>query len=87
MLTNVMAMATTWVMALAMTLRVTKWAMGRATRAIVINNVGTVAVILASAVVAAVFIAAATTTIAQFCYPQRSHCSNCCHHPPLRHSN
>jgi hypothetical protein len=89
MLTNAMAMAmaTTWVIALATTLRVTKWAMARATRAIVTNAVGTVAVVLASAVVAAVFIAAAATTIAQCRRPQRSHCSGCHHHPPLRHSN
>jgi hypothetical protein len=87
MLTNAMAMATTWVMALATTLWVAKWAMVRATRAIVINAIGTVAVVLASAVVAAIFIAAATTTISQCRRPQLSHCSGCHHHPPLQHSN
>ncbi len=61
--------------------------MVRATRVIVINAIATVAVILASAVVEAVFIAAAATTITQCCRPQRSHCSGCCHHPPLGHSN
>ncbi len=74
-------------MALAKTLRVTKWAMARATRAIVTNAVAAAAVILASAVAAAVFIAAAATTIAQRRRPQRSHCSGCRHHPPLRHGN
>jgi hypothetical protein len=87
MLTNAMAMATTWVMALATTLRVTKWAMARVTRAIVTNAVGTVAVVLASTVVAAIFIAAAITTIAQCHRPQLSHCSGCRHHPPLQHTN
>jgi hypothetical protein len=74
-------------MALAKTLRVTKWAMARATRAIVINAVAAVAVVLAPPVAAAVFIAAAATTIAQRRRPQRSHCSVCCHQPPLQHSN
>jgi hypothetical protein len=42
-----MAMVTTQAMALATTLRVTKWAMARATRAIVTNTVATVTVVLA----------------------------------------
>ncbi len=54
---------------------------------IITNAVAAIAIILASAVTAAIFIAAATTTIAQRHRPQRSHCSGCCHHPPLRHSN
>jgi hypothetical protein len=74
-------------MALAKTLRVTKWAMARATRAIVTNAVDAVAFILAFAAVAAVFIAAAATTILQCRCPQHSHCSGCCHHPSLQHSN
>jgi hypothetical protein len=53
------------------------------TRAIVTNAIGTVTVVLASAVMAVVFIAAATNTIAQCRCPQRSHCSGCHHHPPL----
>jgi hypothetical protein len=99
MLTNAMATATTWAMALAMTLQVTKWAMAwvtgggvgkdamgdkwamaRATRVIVTNAA---AAILASAVMSAIFIAAAAITIAQCHHPQHSHCSGCCHHPPL----
>jgi hypothetical protein len=87
MLKNAMATATTWAIALATTLWVTKWAMVRATRAIITNAVAAVAVILASAVAAAIFITAAATTIAQRCCPQRSHCSGCHHHPPLWHSN
>ncbi len=74
-------------MASATTLRVVKWVMERATRAIVTNAIATIAVVLASAVAAAVFIAAAATTIAKRCRPQRSHCSGCCHHPSLQHSN
>jgi hypothetical protein len=65
-------------MASAKMLRVTKWAMARATRAIVTNAIAAIADILASAVAAAVFIAAATTTIAQCCCSQRSNCSGCC---------
>jgi hypothetical protein len=80
MLTNAIAMATTWAMALAMTLRVTKWAMARVIRVIVTNAVAAVAIVLASAVAAAAVDAAADTTIAQRCCPQRSHCSGCRHH-------
>jgi hypothetical protein len=46
-----------------------------------------IAVVLASAVATAVLNAAAATTIAQCHCPQRSHCSGCCHHPPLQHRN
>jgi hypothetical protein len=74
-------------MALAKMLRVMKWAMARATRAIVTNAGAVVAIVPASAVAAAIFIAAATTTIAQHRCPQHSHCSGCCHDPPLQHSN
>jgi hypothetical protein len=87
MLTNAMAMVTKWMMALAMTLQVTKWVMVRATRAIVINAVAAVALVLASTVAAAIFIIAAATTIAQRRRPQCSHCSGCHHLPPLRHIN
>jgi hypothetical protein len=65
MLTNAMAKATTWAMALAMTLQVTKWAMARATKVIITNAVAAIAIVPASAVAAANFIAAADTTIAQ----------------------
>ncbi len=68
-----MATATTRAMVLATTLRVTKWAMARATRAIVTNAVAAVAVVLAYAVVADILNAAAATTIAQRHRPQRSH--------------
>ncbi len=54
-------------------LQVTKWAMARATRAIVTNAVAAVAVVLSSAVTAAAVIAAATTTITQRNRPQCSH--------------
>jgi hypothetical protein len=60
-----MATATTQVMTLATMLQVTKWAMARVTRAIITNAIAAIAVILPSADVAAVFIAAAATTIAQ----------------------
>jgi hypothetical protein len=83
MLTNAIAMATTWAMVLATALRVTKWAMAKVTRAIITNAIAAVAVVLASAVPATTVIAAANTMIAQRCCPQRSHCSGCCHHPPL----
>jgi hypothetical protein len=88
MVTNVMAMATTWVMALATTWRATKWAMAMVTRAIVTNAVAAVAavaLVLTSTVGAAVFIAAAATTIAQRRCSQRSHCSGCRHRHPLLH--
>ena len=49
---------------------VTKWAMAKATRAIVPNAVANVAVILSSAVTAAAVIAAAATTITQYHCPQ-----------------
>jgi hypothetical protein len=78
-----MVTATTWAIALVMMLRVTKWAMARATRVIVTNTIAPIAFILASAVAAALFITAADTTIAQCHCPQHSHCSGCCHHPPL----
>jgi hypothetical protein len=87
MLTNVMAVATTWAMAVATILRVTKWAMAGATMSIVTNAVAAIAVVLASAVTAAVIIAAAATTITQCHCPQCSHCSGFCHHPPLQHYN
>ncbi len=64
-------------------LQVTKWAMARATRAIVTNTVAAVAVVLSSAVMAAAAIAAAATTITQRHCPQCSHCSSCSHRPPL----
>jgi hypothetical protein len=51
-------------MMLTMTLLVTKWAMARAMRAIFTNANAATAIILASAVMAAVFIAAVATTIA-----------------------
>ncbi len=54
---------------------------------IVTNAIAAVAIVLASAVVASVFIATATTTIAQRHCPQHSHYSGCRHHPPLQHSN
>jgi hypothetical protein len=60
-----------------------QWAMVRATRAIVTNAFAAVAVILTYTVTAAVFIAAAATTIAQCHCPQHIHCSNCCYHPSL----
>jgi hypothetical protein len=44
-LTNAMATATTRTIALATTLRVTKWAMARATRAIVTNSVAAIAIV------------------------------------------
>jgi hypothetical protein len=78
-----MAMATTRAVALEMTWQATKWAMRRVTRAIVTNAVAAVALFLASTVTAAVFIAAAATTIAQHCCPHRSHCSGHRHHQPL----
>jgi hypothetical protein len=74
-------------MAMATTLQVTKWAMAKATRAVVTNAVAAVAIVLASAVAAAIFIPAADTTIAQRCCPQRSHCSGCPHNPSLRRHN
>jgi hypothetical protein len=43
MLTNAVAMASTRAMALAMTWRVTKWAMARVTRAIITSAIATVA--------------------------------------------
>jgi hypothetical protein len=58
-----------------------KVGMAMVTRAIIINPVAAIAVVLTSAVNAAVFIAAATTTIAQHC------CSGCLHCPPLWHRN
>jgi hypothetical protein len=64
-----------------------KEGMARATRALVTNAVATVAIILASAVAAAIFIGAAATTVAQRCCPWGSHCSGCCHRPPLGHRN
>jgi hypothetical protein len=64
-------------------LRVTKWAMARATRAIITNAVAAVAVILSSAVTAAAVIAAAATTITKHHCSQCSHCSGCSHRPPL----
>jgi hypothetical protein len=85
MLTNVMAMATTRVMALATTWRATKWAMARVTRVIVTNAVAAVALVLDSTAAAAVFIAAADTTIAQRHCPQRSHYCGCPHCQPLQH--
>jgi hypothetical protein len=74
-------------MALATTLRVTKWAMVRLTREIVTNTVASITIILAFAVVAANFIGAAATTIVQRRHPQHSHSSGCCYHPPLQHCN
>ncbi len=67
-------------------LRVTKWAMARATRVIVTNAVAAIAVVLSSAVTAAAVIAAAATTITECHCPQCSHCSGCSHRPPLRHN-
>jgi hypothetical protein len=64
-----------------------KVGMARATRAIITNAVATIAVSLASAVTAAIFIAAAATTIAQCHCPHCSHYSGCCHRPPLHHRN
>jgi hypothetical protein len=78
-----MAMATTRAMALATILQVMKWAMAMVTRAIVTNAVAAVATVLAFAVMAAVFFAAAATTITQRHCPQHSNCSGCCHHPSL----
>jgi hypothetical protein len=74
MLTNPTAIATTQAMALAMTWRAAKWAMGRVTRAILTNAIATIAIVLVFTVTAAVFIAAAATTIAQHRCPQHSHC-------------
>jgi hypothetical protein len=82
-----MATATTQALALATLLRLTKWEMARAARAIVTNAFAAITIVLASAVAAAVFIAATNPTIPQRCCPQRSHCSGCCHHPPLQHCN
>jgi hypothetical protein len=78
MVTNAMVMATTRVMALAMTWWVMKWAMLRVTRAIVTNDIAAVSVIFTSAVVEAVVIAAAATAIAQCHCHQSSHCSGWC---------
>jgi hypothetical protein len=61
--------------------------MARTIRALITNAVATVAVVLTSAVAAAIFIAAATTTITQRHCPQRSHCSGCQQRPPLQHHN
>ncbi len=64
---------------MATKLRLTKWVMARAARAIVTNTFAAVSVVLTSAVAAATFIAAANTTITQRRCPQHSHCSGCCH--------
>jgi hypothetical protein len=72
MLKNAMATATTWAIALATTLWVTKWAMVRATKAIVTNTIAAILVALTFAVAAAVFNAAADTTIVQCHCPQRT---------------
>ncbi len=81
--TNVMAMGTTRVMAMASMWQVMKWAMARVTRAIVTNAIAAVAIVLASAVMAVVVIAAAATTITHCNCPQCSNCSGYPHCPPL----
>jgi hypothetical protein len=61
--------------------------MVRVPQVIITNVVAAVAVVLASTVMAAIFIAAAATAIFQCHCPQRSHCRGCHLCPPLQHRN